>query len=87
MCRSPGITEACIDVYDFGQDCSGTSANRPFRNISATLTSNVYCGMTLVNSVLESVTFVMLILVFSKCFRAGFGAFSTFKLKVVEGTN
>ena len=27
------------------------------------------------------------ILVFSKCFRAGFGAFSTFKFKVIEGTN
>ena len=28
-----------------------------------------------------------LILVFSKCFRAGFGAFSTFKFKVIGGTN
>ena len=27
------------------------------------------------------------LLVFSKCFRAGFGAFSTFKFKVIEGTN
>ena len=27
------------------------------------------------------------ILVFSKCFRAGFGAFSTFKFKVIEGTD
>ena len=29
----------------------------------------------------------MLILVFSKCFRAGFGTFSTFKFKVIQGTN
>ena len=29
----------------------------------------------------------MFLLVFSKCFRAGFGAFSTFKFKVIEGTN
>ena len=27
------------------------------------------------------------ILVFSECFRAGYGAFSTFKFKVIEGTN
>ena len=27
------------------------------------------------------------VLVFSKCFRAGFGAFSTFKFKGIEGTN
>ena len=27
------------------------------------------------------------VLVFSNCFRAGFGAFSTFKFKVIEGTN
>ena len=30
---------------------------------------------------------MLLVLVFSNCFRAGFGAFSTFKFKVIEGTN
>ena len=30
---------------------------------------------------------LILLLVFSKCFRAGFGAFSTFKYRVKRGTN
>ena len=36
---------------------------------------------------LASVHKAELLLVFSKCFRAAFGAFSTFKFKVIEGTN
>ena len=60
MHRSPGIMEACVNVYDFGQGCSGTfskqTISKHFRNLNV---GSLLC-LTLVNSVLESVTLVTL---------------------------